>query len=418
MRYIFSTILLFIAHFGVTQVEQPVSNSNSVEPVIEEIQEKEVELKGNADTTQLDHYKVAPSSAIKKSRVPRGKKVKAKERSMGYGAAADEAPTRDAEMSTQSELESSKFKAYKSESSVQRTQRSPSVQQQTQMNDAVEFFATNAPNSFEFHYYTYAAGNYNVDLVAHLDSAESIRPNNTDVQVQKAAYNIITENTPKALEYIDKLEESGRLTQNVVEYGKDVLISSPQNGTLITHGFDDSFGTYTAQNKAAVREDVTIVSLDFLQSEAYRSNLESKGYEIPNGEVVDVDYFVEFCRLNQDKSISISMTTPKEYLIPLQKKLYVVGLTFEYHTDTYNNFSRNDELWNNQLEKTIIDDVSSEKSRQLSSNYLPMLLQLRKVYIQIGDEKKAEEVDKASDKVAVQCKKYDKVQKLKSSYGN
>ncbi len=416
MRYIFSLILLLFAQLGFAQVEQPVTNS--VEPAVEEVEIKEVELKSNSDTTHIDRYKVAPSSAVKKTRAPRGKKVKAAERSMDYGSAADEAPAQEAEMSTQYELESSKFKSYKSESSVQRTQRSPSVQLQTQMNDAVEFFATNAPNSFEYHYYTYAAGNYNIDLVAHLDSAESIRPNNTDVQVQKAAYNIITDNAPKALEYIDKLEESGRLTENVVAYGKDVLISSPENGTLITHGFDDSYGTYTAQKKDEVREDVTLVSLDFLQSEAYRDNLKSRGYEIPNREIIDVDYFVEFCRLNQDKSISISMTTPKEYLIPLQEKLYVVGLTFEYHSDTYNNFSRNDELWNNQLEKTIIDDVSSEKSRQLSSNYLPMLLQLRKVYVQKGEVEKAEEVDKASDKVAVQCKKYEQVQKLKSSYGN
>jgi hypothetical protein len=45
-----------------------------------------------------------------------------------------------------------------------------------------------------------------------------------------------------------------------------------------------------------------------------------------------------------------------------------------------------------------------------------MLLHLRKVYVETGEKQKVIEIDKTLDKVAVQCKKYDQVQKLKSSY--
>ena len=132
--------------------------------------------------------------------------------------------------------------------------------------------------------------------------------------------------------------------------------------------------------------------------------------------MIDVDYLVNFCVLNSERNLSISMTTPKEYLIPLQDKLYVAGLVFEYHTETIDNFYRNEYLWENQLSKVVIESTTDEKSRQLSANYLPMLLQLRKVYHQTGEEEKLQEIDKVTDKVGVQCRKYEQVQKLKGAY--
>lgn len=76
---------------------------------------------------------------------------------------------------------------------------------------------------------------------------------------------------------------------------------------------------------------------------------------------------------------------------------------------------RNDELWNTTHKKHLVDNATDEKAKQLSSNYLPMLLQLRKVYVKT-DQEKLKQVDEASDKVSVQCKKYEQVQKLKNSY--
>ena len=120
--------------------------------------------------------------------------------------------------------------------------------------------------------------------------------------------------------------------------------------------------------------------------------------------------------MNEGSAISISLTAPKEYFTPIQSNLYITGLVFEYHNDKFDNFHRNDDLWNSTLKKHLVDNAVDEKSKQLSSNYLPMLLQLRKVYVKTGDEAKLKDVDEASDKVSVQCKKYEQVQQLKNSY--
>ncbi len=301
-------------------------------------------------------------------------------------------------------------------SDIQRTSRSPSFQQQIQMDQAVDYFEVNAPNSFESHYFKYVAGNYNVDLYPDLKAAEQIRPENSDVHVQMAGYFMIENNVDSAIIYTDKLRESSRLSDDVVDYSGDLLRSAPENGTLITHGFDDSYGSFYAQNSTGIRSDVTLISLDFLQSDAYKEHLKIKGYELPESEVVDVDYLAEFCVLNVDKNLSISLTTPKEYFQAIQDKLYVVGLVFEYHPESFDNFSRNDYLWNNSMEKGVILNPIDEKGKQLSANYLPMLLHLRKVYGVTGENKKMKEVDEVSDQVGVQCRKYEQVQKVKAGY--
>jgi hypothetical protein len=143
----------------------------------------------------------------------------------------------------------------------------------------------------------------------------------------------------------------------------------------------------------------------------------NKGYVLPKREIIDVAYLKEFCELNEQKGISISTTIPKEYLAGISDKLFVTGLVLEYKKDAnYDNFNRNEELWNSKLKKTIAITVVSEKGRQLSANYLPMLLHLRHVYDQKGEVVKKKEIDEVIDQIAVQSNKYEQVKKLKQSY--
>jgi len=312
---------------------------------------------------------------------------------------------------------STSFSLSKQQASTQRTQRSPSAIQQNQMNQVVVDLEKSAPESFEFHYFKYVAGNYNVELIDHLKKAEELRPSNSDVQIQMAAYYLIMNDSKNALTYLDKLVASTRLNKDVIDYAEDLIQSAPENGTLITHGFDDTYASLYVQLSKKIRSDVKLISLDFLQSEQYKKDLKAGGFVLPERTTIDVNYLNEFCSKNALKNLSISMTTPKEYLVSIQQNLFVVGLVFEYETDlTFNNFYRNDYLWNEVLVKKIVSNATNDKAKQLSSNYLPMLLHLKKVYGQRGEAAKAGEIDKTIDGIAIQCKKYEQVQKLKSSY--
>ncbi len=329
-------------------------------------------------------------------------------------------PAREKESQTRfgSAVQSSaeQFTHYETQSTYMRTQRSPSVQQQEQMDDAVRQLEKLDPKSFEYHYFKYVSGNYNIDWVNHLKSAEKLRPNNADVQTQMAAYYVITENNQLALEYLEKLVASGRLSRDAITYSRDLLRSVPAGGVLITHGFDDTYSSTYVQLKEGLRSDVQIVSLDFLQSEAYRKALREQDLKVGNDQNVDVEFLERFCAFNESKNVAISLTTPKEYLEPIVSRLYVVGLVFEYHSSSYSNVYMNDYLWNKEFDKELVNSAKTVKAKQLSANYLPMMLVLRNYYRSNNEPDQLKQVEAAMDKVAVQCNKYEQVKKLKGSY--
>jgi hypothetical protein len=378
------------------------SNSNTIQLAVPSSIEDEYEK----DSIQVEELKIQSSSKKYKSLESKQEK-----------ALLDKDVEQSISQSQKVSQSALSFTLSKQQSSIQRTQRTPSAAQQTQMNQVVNDLGQNAPESFEFHYFKYVAGNYNVALIDDLKKAESLRPQNSDVHIQLAAYNIIVNDPKNAQVYLEKLIKSTRLSQEVIDYAEDLLKSATDKGTLITHGFDDTYACYYLQSVRKIRSDVRLISLDFLQSEKYRTDLKTAGYLLPEKVLVDVAYLQEFCLKNESKSIAISMTTPKEYLVPIQQNLFAVALVFEYHKElTYNNFYRNDYLWNEELTKTLIKQATTDKAKQLSANYLPMLLFLHKTYTELNEAEKVKEVDEAMDKVAVQCKKYDQVKKLKGSY--
>ena len=378
------------------------NNSNTIQIAVP----ASIEDENEKDSLQVEELKIQSSSKKYKSLESKQEK-----------ALMDKEVDQSSSQSQKVSQSAVSFTLSKQQSSTQRTQRTPSAAQQTQMNQVVDDLEQNAPESFEFHYLKYVAGNYNVALIDDLKKAESLRPQNSDVQIQMAAYNIIVNDQTNAQVYLEKLIKSTRLSQEVLDYAEDLLKSAPDKGTLITHGFDDTYACYYLQTVKKVRSDVRLISLDFLQSEKYRTDLKTAGYVLSEKVLIDVAYLQEFCSKNESKGLAISMTTPKEYLVPIQQNLFAVALVFEYHKElTYNNFYRNDYLWNEELSKTLINKATTDKAKQLSANYLPMLLFLHKTYSESKETEKVKEVDEAMDKVAVQCKKYDQVKKLKGSY--
>lgn len=305
------------------------------------------------------------------------------------------------------------FQQYQTQSTYMRSQRTPSSTQQSQMDQAVKKMELENNTSFEYNFFKYVSGNYNISWINYLKEAERLRPNNSDVQVQMAGYYMITENQKVSLEYLKKIAQSGKLAKEAIHYSHDLLKSVPQNGVLLTHGYEDTYSSMYTQLNSAVRKDVQIISLDFMQSEVYRKNIEAKGFKIPSSKLIDVAFMNEFCKLNASKNIAISMTTPKEYLAPLKSNLYTVGLVFEYHLSEFNNFYKNEQLWSNELDKSSIENTTSPKARELSANYLPMLLMLRKNYQETGKNEQVKQLDVIIDRIAVQVNKYEQVRKLK-----
>lgn len=314
------------------------------------------------------------------------------------------------------QLVTTSFSLTKQLASNQRSQRSPTFDQQVQMDNLVQVLEKSSPESFEYHYFKFVAGNYSVTQVEHLKKAELLRPTNSDVHIQFVAYYWCMNEKRKALPYLEKLMGSGRLNWSILNYSKDLLRSVPSQGTLVTHGMEDSYACLYLQISEGIRTDVNVISLDLLQSEAVQKQLLVYGFNLPQNNTIDVAYLKEFCVQNNTRNITLSMTIPKEYLLPIQENLFVTGLVFEYKTDlSYQNSARNEYLWNYEFIKLIITDASNEKERQLTANYLPMLLILRNTYMLTNETEKLAFVEEVLTQVAVQSRKQEQIQKMKSS---
>lgn len=297
------------------------------------------------------------------------------------------------------------FSEVENASNYQRTQKNPTNDRQKKMNKTVNDLEELSPESFEFHFSKYVAGNYNVSLFNHLQKAAELEPNNSKVHKELVAYYWITGDIKKTETYLTRLKSDGFFSESLLNYNKDMLLSVPKNGIVLTHGFEDSYSSMYLQIIENVRIDVQIIDLDFLQSDFYRNHLIQKGLNLSKSELIDVKYVTDFCVKNEYKNVSISLTVPKEYLQPLKSNLYVVGLVFEYHLVEITNYYRNEQLWGNSFNKKVVYSANDEKAKQISSNYLPMLLQLKAVYQQENNEDKLKGINIAIDKILTQSGK-------------
>ena len=299
---------------------------------------------------------------------------------------------------------SDKFIQKKKVASNQSRSRSADAPLQEKMDEDVSLLKLESPNSFEYYLFYYMSGNYNVDREKELKLAEAMKPLDPDILTQCLANAIVKEDKTSALAYLKKIKENKLLSNESITYATDLLESSTDNQALITHGFLDSYGVAYQQIVEGIHPEIKLISLDLLQSETYRNGLAQAGYILPSETVINTDYLSSFCSLNNDKKLALSMTIPKDYLLPIQSFLFPVGLVFEYRQD--NSISetslvaRNEQLWNTSLEKQNLYQYKSMESNNLSSNYLPMLLFLKSSYLLNNEADKLIQIDQEISTIA------------------
>ena len=318
----------------------------------------------------------------------------------------------DQKVSNQKVLISTEFTKTKTQSSTQKTQRTPTPQMQQALDEKVEVLNEIAPNSFEYHLFNYSSGNYDVSREESLNIVYNQQPGNFEVLKLTSANAIVKGDTLNAKKYLNQLEFKNVIQQETVDYTADVLKSAEGNSALITHGFNDSYGAYQNQLNKNQQTDIDVISLDFMQSQSYRDVLTTKGYDVPVQKEVNVNYLKSFCELNADKNIAISMTLPKEYLVPLQSKLYTCGLIFEYRESlNVSGSARLEDLWYNQLNKKVLNVYQTSLSNAYAGNYLPMLLYLKSHYEQQDDLENKEKIEMEIQKVSTKSGKSSSLKK-------
>jgi hypothetical protein len=245
-----------------------------------------------------------------------------------------------------------------------------------------------------------------------LEKAKELKPTNSDVIVQMAAYHTIISDTNASSKELSQLVQMGKIEADVLTYDNALLNSVSTNGILLTHGFDDAYGSFYLQQNNNVRNDVKIVSLDLMQSKVYRDSLQKDGFQMPNSQVVDVQFFQDFCAQNQSKNLNLSLTFPKPYLQPQINQLEVQGLVYVFKNPSKSMATENQQIWKKINQSKAFENVNTEKGKQLTANYLPMLFYLRYLYEKQNKKNEIPPIDKAIEKIGIQTNKLKQIQTI------
>jgi hypothetical protein len=299
----------------------------------------------------------------------------------------------------------SNFMLNKKKSMYQNNQKNPTKEQQKSMDEAINELEILAPQSFEYHLYKYIAGNHNVNLASHLLEAKRMQAKNPELQVQLTAYYFINGDKKSLIETLKLLKENGKIESDLVRYAKHLLSSVKKNGTLITHGFDDTYAILFLQHIESYREDVTVISMDFLQSDFYKNKLLDKGYALPKSELINADFIAQLVKKNKEKTLSLSLSIPKNYFEAIQEEFEIIGLTASISKHNINPSIENNRIYQEILLSKEAFIYQNEKAKKMSANYLPMLLLLKKEFQEKNENKKVLEIDEVIQKIGLQAKK-------------
>lgn len=381
LQRIFFSLLFCSAFQSFAQIVQPTNSANApemnVSPQLEE-------------SPQETDYSTKESQPMKKAEAP---KIQSKS-TVEQSAESSTQLQQKLALQLQNSFVASRKNSYS---------RSPITSEQQRMISLVNQLEKTGKESFEYHYFKYVSGNYNFDLISHLQRAHQLKPTNTDVLVQLVAYHWILNNKSFAIQFIEQLFTSGRLDLSLKEYASDLLRSVPENGVLITHGVEDTYAVLYLQESKKIRTDVQVLSLDWFQNSQFRDFVKSQYYELPKSNQIDINYLSEFCQLNASKKLSLSFTLPSPYFQPLKSSLYVHGLVAvnSHHSDELNVINTNVNFYNTFDLKRLTKSKSTREAR-LSANYLPMLITLRD-----ADEKSGipiRDLDRLIEQLTVQSK--------------
>jgi len=255
------------------------------------------------------------------------------------------------------------------------SRRSPTHEEQLDLNMRLETMRSTNSSGFEYQLAEYQIGNHDVSKIEFLNEAERLNPNDKEVQLQLTAYHEIIGSTKKNT-YLKKLDGSKYFSNDLINYARIVLSSLPQNAVLITHGVDDTYPIWIAQSIQGWRKDISVISLDLLQSDEYRGKLKRQGFQLPTTSFVDTKFLQDFIRMNAQKSLHVSMTVPVPYLRSVQSYLEIEGLSFT--TKSADPGSKNLLIYKQLLnELDNVSTPSTEIGKQLQMNYAPMLLVIR-----------------------------------------
>lgn len=281
----------------------------------------------------------------------------------------------------------------KSEQSAKKTRAAKSFDFSSQAEDQ---------NSFEYNYNAYTnASVKNAESFKYLQKAYAIYPENVDLYDDFMAYYEMNDNEMDRRSFSTKLYKSNTISDYIMEYNYNVLMSLPKNAILFTNGYDDTYPIWVTQDVKKVRKDVSIINIGLLEDKLYKEKVFKRAGLKYKTKLKGNELMIDVVESNSEKNIYLAMTLDKKIISKLYKNLYLTGVVFKYSETPFDNVLITKEKWENQFKKNTIEGIpSSFKQKQVLANYLLSFIYLHNYYIEKGELAKAQSLKKTTLKIA------------------
>lgn len=268
------------------------------------------------------------------------------------------------------------------------------------MESVVKEIEENIPGTFEAHFIKWANGYNNWDFLPELKKAYAIDSSRTETYDGFINFYEVERDEVNRNRFLRKWFESGRISSGLLHYNYNVLQSLKPGAILLTAGDNDTYFAWMLQAIWGIRKDVMIINVGLASMKKYSERLSKElGVILPNTDDQNYDayagaLFKALVQNNAHKPVYIGLTVGEEYLKPVKKNLYLVGLTYEYSEQSFDNMA----ILKRNLEKEYAMDYlnvsfSIDPFETVvpiaNSNYIVPMITLYNHYKMSGEMEKA-----------------------------
>jgi len=275
--------------------------------------------------------------------------------------------------------------------------------------DIVQLMKEHIPNTFMYYYLSFLDGGVVTTNGDNLLKAYKMNPNFEGIHSSVISYAISSMNPTLRKEVNKAWFKTNYLSPGLLNYGYNVLMSLDKNAILLTQNDNDTYPLWMLQDAQGIREDVTVINIDFLILDEYRAFIFKKlGIDplVINEKEKDINvYALNWERIvkhilnhyNGQNPLYVGMTLSQSLYSSFEDKFTLSGLAFKYTKKADSLVDFNKGLFENTfaldyLSHQFLVDQNQENVDAQNMNYLNML---KEVYDDYKKHKKVKQAEKA-----------------------
>lgn len=200
----------------------------------------------------------------------------------------------------------------------------------------------------------------------------------------------------RATDVCQRWSESGLLSQGLMTWNYNLLMSLEEHAILITGGENDTYPAWILQEAKGIRKDILILPLALARDKTYNNEILQliRTPPMADNAFESVDFEKQLIiHLNKPltRPVYLSVGTPAAMREGIEKNLFLTGLAFRYSLFPFDNmtflkYNFENKFLKDQFKIAFAPDISASLVNEMNLNYVPAFKMLNEYYRQKGDQ--------------------------------